>query len=219
MAFPISPTNGQQANINGITYTYSNTLPAWTVSTSVSNTFVSISVSGNVNSGNILNTGLISATGNVTGNYFVGNGSLLTGISGGGGGGANIANGTSNITIASSGGNATVNIGGTANVVVFATTGEYVTGVISATGDVVGGNVTTTGLISGTGNITGGNVLTTGVLQAPVMVATNGIIVNSNTVSANYSITTGNNGTGAGPVIIANGISVTVVTGSRWVIL
>jgi len=48
MAFPTSPTNGQQANINGITYTYSNTLPAWTVSTSVSNTFVSINVSGNI---------------------------------------------------------------------------------------------------------------------------------------------------------------------------
>ena len=73
MAFPTSPTNGQQANINGITYTYSNTLPAWTVSTSVSNTFVSISVSGNVNSGNILNTGLISTTGNITG------GNMLTG--------------------------------------------------------------------------------------------------------------------------------------------
>ena len=76
MAFPTSPTNGQQANINGITYTYSNTLPAWTVSTSVSNTFVSISVSGNVNSGNILNTGLISTTGNITGGNIVTGGVL-----------------------------------------------------------------------------------------------------------------------------------------------
>jgi hypothetical protein len=84
MAFPTSPTNGQQANINGITYTYSNTVTAWTVSTSVSNSFVSISVTGNVNSGNLLATGLASVTGNITGNYFVGNGSQLTGISGSG---------------------------------------------------------------------------------------------------------------------------------------
>jgi hypothetical protein len=35
----------------------------------------------NVSSGNILTTGIVSATGNVTGNYFIGNGSQLTGIS------------------------------------------------------------------------------------------------------------------------------------------
>jgi len=76
MAFPTSPTNGQQANINGITYTYSNTVTAWTVSTSVSNSFVSISVSGNVNSGNVLATGVISATGNVLGGNLVVTGNI-----------------------------------------------------------------------------------------------------------------------------------------------
>jgi hypothetical protein len=35
----------------------------------------------NVSSGNILTTGTVSATGNVTGDYFIGNGSQLTGIS------------------------------------------------------------------------------------------------------------------------------------------
>ena len=67
MSFPLSPTNGQQASINGITYTYSSALTAWTVSTSVSNSFVSISVAGNVNSGNLLATGTVSVTGNVQG--------------------------------------------------------------------------------------------------------------------------------------------------------
>jgi hypothetical protein len=49
--------------------------------------------SGNVTGGNITTAGLISATGNITavgniqGNYFVGNGSLLTGIAGSGAGG------------------------------------------------------------------------------------------------------------------------------------
>jgi hypothetical protein len=37
--------------------------------------------SGNITGGNILTGGLISATGNISGNYFVGNGSQLTGIS------------------------------------------------------------------------------------------------------------------------------------------
>ena len=67
MPYPQSPINGQQANINGITYTYSTSLTAWTVSTSVSNSFVSISVSGNITGGNLLNSGLISAAGNITG--------------------------------------------------------------------------------------------------------------------------------------------------------
>jgi len=84
MPYPQSPINGQQANINGITYTYSTSLTAWTVSTSVSNSFVSISVSGNITGGNLLNSGLISATGNITGNYIFGNGSQLTGVDAGG---------------------------------------------------------------------------------------------------------------------------------------
>ena len=39
-----------------------------------------VSVTGNVTGGNITTAGQITATGNVTGNYFVGNGSQLTGI-------------------------------------------------------------------------------------------------------------------------------------------
>ena len=35
---------------------------------------------GNVTGGNILTGGIVSATGNITGNYFIGNGSALTGI-------------------------------------------------------------------------------------------------------------------------------------------
>ena len=46
-----------------------------------SNKFVS--VTGNVTGCNITTTGLISSAGNITGNYFVGNGSQLTGIQAG----------------------------------------------------------------------------------------------------------------------------------------
>ena len=51
----------------------------------------------------------------------------------------------------------------TANIItVVGSTGLSVTGVVSATGNVIGGNVTTAGLISATGNITGGNLNFTG---------------------------------------------------------
>ena len=118
-----------------------------------------ISTSGNVTGGNILTGGLISATGNVAGNYFIGNGSALTGLIASV---SNISSGTSNVTVVSSGGNVTVGVGGTGNVVVFATTGEYVTGLLSVTGNVTTGNVLTGGLISATGNITGGNITIAG---------------------------------------------------------
>ncbi len=94
-----------------------------------------------------------SVTGNVTGNYILGNGALLTGVITSV---ANINNGTSNVTVVSSGGNITVGVGGTSNVAVFATTGAYVTGLISATGNIDGANINGNG--SGLSAITGANV-------------------------------------------------------------
>jgi hypothetical protein len=63
--FPTSPTNGQTANVDGIQYTYSSSQTAWVRS----GTFV-----GNA----IANT--VTASGNITANFFIGNGSQLTGI-------------------------------------------------------------------------------------------------------------------------------------------
>jgi hypothetical protein len=74
---------------------------------------VPLSVAGNVTGGNILTAGIVSATGNISGNYFIGNGSQLTGISGGVQ--SSIANGTSNVNIATANGNATI----TANAVTY----------------------------------------------------------------------------------------------------
>jgi hypothetical protein len=55
--------------------------------------------------------------------------------------------------------------------------------------------------------------------SAPIQRATNGIIVNSNTISASYSIPSGSNAMSAGPVTVASGQTVTVASGSRWVVL
>jgi len=54
---------------------------------------------------------------------------------------------------------------------------------------------------------------------APIQRASNGIVVNSQTVSASYTIATGDNAMSAGPVTVASGQSVTIASGSRWVVL
>ena len=137
--------------------------------------FLDLSNSGISNSGNISVSGIVSATGNITGDYILGNGSQLSGIITSV---ANINSGTSNVTVVSSGGNVTVGVGGTGNVAVFATTGVYVPGVVSATGNITGDNLSgtnltgtvttasqtnitsvgTLGSLSVTGNVTAGNV-------------------------------------------------------------
>lgn len=59
----------------------------------------------------------------------------------------------------------------------------------------------------------------TGELKASEMVATNGIIVNSATVSASYTIESGNNGFSVGPMTVASGATVTVTSGQQWVVI
>ena len=54
--------------------------------------------------------GSVSVTGNITGNYILGNGALLTGVITSV---ANINYGNSNVTVVSAGGDVTVGIGGT----------------------------------------------------------------------------------------------------------
>jgi len=117
---------------------------------------IGISGTGNVVTFDVANTAFntsISATGNVTGTYFIGNGALLTGIAAGGT--SNIFNGTSNVTVANNG-NITIGIAG-ATVTTFDSTGEYVTGIISATGNVkgnyfIGNGSQLTGIASSYGN-------------------------------------------------------------------
>ena len=143
MAFPTSPTNGQVVVVNNVNYQYANTTNTWTRILTTANVITANTISVN---------GALSAAGNIsTGNYFIGNGSLLTGIASGSS--TSISNGTSNVAVASSGGNIRVNVGGTSNVVVWATTGEYVTGVISASGNITGGNISTSGLLAASNNL------------------------------------------------------------------
>jgi hypothetical protein len=61
--------------------------------------------------------------------------------------------------------------------------------------------------VTSTGDITGTN-----------LVASNGLLVNSQTVSASYTIAAGYNAQSVGPITIASGQSVTVSSGSIWLV-
>ena len=160
----------------------------------------SLSVTGNTTTGNLLSNGSISAVGNIqtigniSGNYFIGNGSLLTGITVEAG--TAIVNGNSNVNVGANG-NVTISTAGVSNVAVFDPTGVSIAGLISATGNIAGnyllgngalitglpagysnaevanylptysGNlVSLAGPVTTTSNVTGGNVLTGGLVSA-----------------------------------------------------
>ena len=59
----------------------------------------------------------------------------------------------------------------------------------------------------------------TGELQASEVIAGNGLLLNSATVSTSYTVASGNNALSVGPMTIASGQSVTVSSGQRWVVL
>jgi hypothetical protein len=51
------------------------------------------------------------------------------------------------------------------------------------------------------------------------MEASNGLIVNNATIASNYTIPNGYNASSVGPVTVSGGASVTVPSGSRWLVL
>jgi hypothetical protein len=59
----------------------------------------------------------------------------------------------------------------------------------------------------------------TGTQLAPVQAASNGLVLNSNTVSTTYSVASGYNVMSVGPISVASGVSVTIPSGNRWVVL
>ena len=144
-----------------------------------------ISATANVTGGNILTGGIVSATGNITGSYIVGNGSQLTGIDA-----TSIQNGTSNAKVVSSGGNVSVSVGGTSNVAVFATTGEYITGVVSASGNVTGGNLLGTNITGTLTTAAQGNITSVGTLTS--LAVTGNIVSSANIIAMSGTVVADN---------------------------
>lgn len=70
-----------------------------------------------------------------------------------------IVNGTSNVRISTANAPVRVSVGGIANVVVFNSSGANITGYVTATGNIRGGNILTTGQVSSSGNISANYIL------------------------------------------------------------
>lgn len=117
--------------------------------------FTSITASAAVINGDLTVTGNANLSGNIVGDRIV--------------------NGTTSIEIPVANGNATVSVAGTANVVVFTTSG-LVANVISATGNMVGLNLTTAGVVSATGNVLGGNIITAANVQGGIVSASANLV-------------------------------------------
>ena len=59
----------------------------------------------------------------------------------------------------------------------------------------------------------------TGILDTPAIQASNGIILNSKAIGTTFSIPSADNAMSVGPVTIASGVTITLPSGSRWVVL
>jgi hypothetical protein len=114
-----------------------------------------LSVTGNANVGNLSTAGTVVATGNISANYFIGNGSQLTGIDA-----TAIQNGSANVrTFANA--NVTISAAGNANVVTVTGSTVDIVGNVSASNANLG-NAVTANFFIGSGanlaNIAGANV-------------------------------------------------------------
>ena len=153
-----------------------------------------VSVTANITGGNILTAGIVSSTGNITANYFLGNGSQLSGLPP-----TNlIQSGNSNVLIGSSGGNISINVGGVSPVILVSPVDATVYGNLIATGNSTGGNLLTSGLISATStitsaaNITGGNLLTSGLVSSTGNIVSAANISGGNIFATGITSSTGN---------------------------
>ena len=199
----LKAVNGQMAF-----YAADGTTPATIASSSVDtttiangNSAVSVVTSGgnvraNINGATVQTlstgganiTGYITATGNVTGNYILGNGSQLTGIDA-----TSIQNGSANVRTFNNG-NVTVSAAGTANVLVVTSTGANIAGTLNTgTGNANVGNIgATNGVFTSiSGNLTGTlqtanqpNITTVGTLGS--------LAVSGNITPGGISMSTGN---------------------------
>jgi len=137
------------------------------VNIGTANANVTISVNGTSNVAVFSNTGayitgVVSASGNITGNYFIGNGSQLT-----------------DVTASSVDANALTGNTLSSNVLYSSLTSVGTLSNVSVSGNVTSGNVLTGGLISATANITGGNILTVGQISTSGNVYGNAILSNN----------------------------------------
>lgn len=134
----------------------------------------------------------------------IGNGTNYTAAAITAGTGITVTNGAGSITIAASGSGATISDDTTTN-------GTRYVNFTAATS----GSLSTIYTSSTKLNYNP----STGEMAAPELNASNGLIVNNATVSASYTVASGNNAFSVGPMTVNSGVSVTVSSGQRWVVI
>jgi hypothetical protein len=153
---------------------------------------------GNITGGNVTTVGIVSATGNITGNYFVGNGSLLTGLA------ATYGNANVVANLAALGSNP---VSTTGNI-----TGGNIQGTIGDILNVNSTNLTVTNILAPSS----GNVLNIGAGGNNNLVVSNVLVQIQNVpLSVNGNITGGNVGTGI--ITLTNGAVIKDTSGDSVV--
>lgn len=134
-------------------------------------------------SGNIDVGGYANVVGNVTANYFIGDGSQLTNVSAGAA--TELINGNSNVKVYANG-PVTISTAGASNVLqvresIFTpgTYGVVINGFANVLGTLSGANITTLGSISAVANVTGGNLITSGAIEGASLSLTGNILSNA----------------------------------------
>ena len=144
---------------------------------------------------------LVQVAGNVSASYFLGDGGLLSNISGGGGTPSSLVNGNSNVVVTPNSA-ILMSVAGNANVLLVSGTGAAVTGLLSSTGNMTSGNYHTSGIITASYLVS--NVATG---TAPLVVTSTTQVANLNAETAG----TANNATTAGTVTTAAQPNITSV--------
>jgi len=142
------------------------------------------------------------ANGNVSANFFIGNGSQLTGLNT-----STISNGNSNVSIPAANGNVNISAVGNANIVVVTGTGVNVAGTLNATGNANVGNLGASQVLA-SANVTAPQLIsnvTTG--TAPLVVTSTTQVANLNAATAG----TATSATTAGTVTTAAQPNITSV--------
>jgi hypothetical protein len=138
------------------------------ISIPTANGNVVVGVGGIANVATFTNSG-INVVGNVTADYFFGNGALLTGIDGATANTGNITFSGTTISDNVLNGNITISPNGTAAL--------NVTSSVSVTGNITSANIDTPGLVTASGNVYGNNIIAGS--------GTGGNIIGANVITAN----------------------------------
>jgi cytoskeletal protein CcmA (bactofilin family) len=136
------------------------------------------------------------ANGNISANFFIGDGSQLTGV----GDAAGIANGTSNVRIVTANGNITAGVSGNANILVITGTGANVNGYTTISGNLTAAN-------ANLGNLVVANFVNTTEIfngNSKVSIAENSNVVI--TATSNAVVTVSGSGANIVGFVSANGI-------------